>query len=177
VSSIFTRIASLISLVVLVILTALAALTLSACQNWNGEPIDANDLSYANTTITITGLADKPFKITPTELAKLDCVNNMIETKNSYNNTVRVQATGPLLTSFIESQNANLSDFSSVKIVAADGYKVELTPDDLATKKYVLAIRTGDEPLKGEEIPLRLISPDTKSSYWVSGIKELEFIR
>jgi hypothetical protein len=160
-------------LLIISVICALAA-ALSAC-GWAGEPADASDLAYKDDMITVTGLTDEDFTITPADLAKLDCVDREVKTKNSWGNEETDRATGPLLTIFIESKGRKAEDFQGIKIIASDGYFADLTQSDLKEKRYVLSFRRGDKPLTTENIPLRLLTPDEESSYWVSGVVKMEF--
>jgi DMSO/TMAO reductase YedYZ molybdopterin-dependent catalytic subunit len=107
----------------------------------------------------------------------MDCVNREIKTKNSYGNEVKVKATGPLLSEFIDKRGGDvkIEDIDAVSFRAADGYKIDLTTDELKKVKTILTIRYGDKPLSGDAQPLRIVTTGTESSYWVSGVERIDF--
>jgi hypothetical protein len=162
------------SKITLITILGFIVFALSSC-GWSAEPGDASDLAYKNDEITVSGLKDEDFTITATDLAKLDCVDKEVRTKNSWGNTETQQATGPLLTAFIAAYGREPSDFSEIRFIATDGYYADIVGDDIKDKRFVLSFRSGADPLTTENIPLRLLTPDDESSYWVSGVSEIEF--
>lgn len=69
---------------------------------------------------------------------------------------------------------AGVSDFSTITAVAADGYAIEITKDEL--EGGIIAMKDNGEwiakvtPDKG---PIRLICPKTPGNRWVFSIKEI----
>ncbi len=90
--------------------------------------------------------------------------------------------TGVLLTDFVEA--FRLGDARRLRFIAADGYSVFLTPEDMRAKDYLLVTRFQGDPMTlANKGPLRLVVPadeqavleGTKSgAEWVWSIVELQ---
>jgi DMSO/TMAO reductase YedYZ molybdopterin-dependent catalytic subunit len=70
---------------------------------------------------------------------------------------------------------AGVTDYSSITAVAADGYAIDITRDELQDAIVALK-RDGEwltevEPDKG---PIRLVSPNTPANRWVFQLQELQ---
>jgi hypothetical protein len=147
----------------------LLLLLLCAC----GKKADIS--AYGDTPITISGLADKDFTVTPNELAKLPCVSRTATGATAKAGTVN--ATGPLLETFLEQYGFKESDFSKIRFIADDSYKVVLKDEYLTDYEVVLAISSGSEPLPSEQQPLRILIPEAESSMWEYSVVRIEFVR
>ena len=71
-------------------------------------------------------------------------------------------------------EKAGVTEYSTVTATAADGYAIEITPDELADA--IIALKRGGEwitkaePDKG---PVRLVCPETPANRWVFQIQEI----
>lgn len=75
------------------------------------------------------------------------------------------------------------SGFERLRLIAADGYTVFLTPEDLAERSYLLATRFQGEPVPADRLgPLMLVVPedeqavlagDPSMTQWIWGIVEI----
>lgn len=163
------RIARLPVLLLFILLFLLPALS-TACGN--GKP----DISaYQDTPISISGLTDEAFEITPAELMEMECVSESDTGKSEKAGTV--EGYGPSLDTFLEQYGKERSDFEKIRFIAKDGYKKTLWGELLKNDQIVLSLSDGDKPLSDSEEPLRLIVPGAESSYWVYGVIQIEFIR
>lgn len=131
--------------------------------------------AYADTPITISGLTDEEFTITPRELAELDCVSRTATGATAKAGTV--SAYGPLLDTFLEQYGCQASDFYKIRFLCADEYKTVLKDEYLTDYEVVLSIAAGDEPLSETCQPLRLLIPEAESSMWAYSVIRIEFER
>jgi hypothetical protein len=150
----------------------LAVLLLCSC----GGPVTVSaDISaYGDTPITISGLLDQDFTVTPHELAGLECVQMSGSGKTE--KAGNVTAVGPLLETFLTHYGKSKSDFSRVRFYARDAYKISLNEEYLTNYNVVMSVARGDEPLPPDQQPLRLFIPKAESSNWIYAVIRLEFI-
>ena len=130
---------------------------------------------YADTPITIAGLTDEEFTVTPAELAALECVSRTAAGKTAKAGTVN--ATGPLLDTFLEQYGKRTSDFERIRFIASDFYRVVLKDEYLTEYEIVLAVSNGNAPLIEEHRPLRILIPDADSSMWEYAVVRIEFVQ
>ena len=148
-----------------------AALLLILCACGGGKTADIS--AYGDTPITVSGLTDEEFTITPNELSQLECVSRTATGATAKAGTVN--ATGPLLDTFLAQYGCKSSDFYKIRFLCADNYKVVLRGDYLTDYEVVMAVSSGSEPL-GEGIqPLRLLIPEAESNMWAYSIVRIEF--
>ena len=153
----------------LILLAITLTCLLTSCRS------GAADISeYGDTPIEISGLADENFTITPGELASLECVSRTASGKTAKAGTVN--ATGPLLDTFLEQYGKSTSDFERIRFIASDHYRVVLKDEYLTEYEVVLAVSNGNEPLIAEHRPLRILIPDADSSMWEYAVVRIEFV-
>lgn len=132
------------------------------------------DLSaYADTPITVTGLTDEPFTVTPAELAQLKCVDAKARGNSDKAGTVR--AHGPLLSALTEAHGRSLDEFYYVRFAASDGYDVTINALIWDSYDVILSISNGSEPLAERQRPLRVVIPGYNSGKGVQLVTEIRF--
>ena len=152
-------------------LCVLLSLLLCACGK---VKVTADISAYENTPITVSGLEEEEFEITAGELSQLDCVGRTSQGRTAKAGTVN--AVGPLLTTFLEHYGKQVTDFSRIRFIAKDGYKITLKDAYLTDYDVVLAVSEADDPLSDTQNPLRLVIPGAESGMWAYGIIRIEFV-
>lgn len=151
----------------LIPILALLFLLLCACDK-------AADISpYGDTPITIVGLTEEDFTVTPNELAALESVSRTATGATAKAGTVN--ATGPLLDTFLAQYDCKMSDFYKIRFIASDNYKVVLRDEYLTDYEVVLAVSGSSEPLPESQWPLRILIPDAPSNMWEYAVVQIEF--
>ncbi len=145
-------------------------LLLTAC---GGGGADISD--YGDTAITISGLTEEEFTITPNELAQMECVSRSATGATAKAGTVN--AYGPLLDTFLAQYGCTAADFYKIRFLCADAYKVVLKDEYLTDYEVVLAVSYQDEPLPESFQPLRLLIPEAESNMWAYSVIRIEFER
>lgn len=148
----------------------LTCLLLGSCSG--SVTVKADISAYGDTPITISGLSDKDFTVTPNELAQLDCVKMTATGKTEKAGTVT--AAGPLLDTFLAQYGKSRSDFSKIEFYASDKYEITLDSEFLTNYKIVLSVARGNAPLPVKEQPLRLLIPKADSHYWIYAVIRIE---
>ena len=152
------------------IIAAFAVLiTLTAC----GTKLP--DISeYGDTPITIAGLAEEEFTVTPNELAKLDLSDSAVRGKTE--KAGRVSGIGPTLITFLEYYGRTADEFKYIRFTAKDEYRITLRGDKHTDDVVLMAIAGNDKPLAEAERPMRLIIPTAESNQWIYSVIRIEFI-
>ena len=150
----------------------IATLLLASCTSSR----TAADISeYIDEEITISGLLDEEFTITPGDLLELECVSRTATGATAKAGTV--SATGPLLDTFLAQYGYKASDFDRIRFLAKDAYRTLLRNEYLTDYDVVLAVSSGKEPLAEDLRPMRLLIPEAESSMWIYGVVRIEFER
>lgn len=156
---------------VAIILALLICLT--GCSGTAKMKADISE--YGETPITISGLTDEEFTVTPNELAELDCVSRTATGATAKAGTV--DAVGPLLNTFLAKYDVTIEDFDRIRFIASDEYKTVLKGEYLTDYEVVMAVASGSEPLSSDEQPLRILIPEAESNMWVYSVIKIEFVR
>lgn len=152
------------------ILAALAlALLLCGC---GAVKVTADLSAYADAAITVTGLTEEPFTITPRELSQMDCVKQTI--KSSVEKVGTVTAVGPLLETLAAQYGREMSEFRVVRFLGGDGYKTVLKDSQLQ-QDIILSVASGSQPLEEQYQPLRVVIPSGATAQWTYQVLEIEF--
>lgn len=130
--------------------------------------------AYGDTPITISGLTNEEFTVTPNELMVLKCVGRTATGETAKAGTV--SAYGPLLNTFLAQYGKTQTDFKKIVFTASDDYRVAIAGDHLAQYEIVLAIADGNEPLSASCQPLRLLIPGAESGMWEYAVVHIEFV-
>jgi hypothetical protein len=138
-------------------------LTLTACSP---KP-DLGD--YGDTPITIAGLTDEEFTVTPLELSKLPLTSKSASGSSAKAGTVK--ALGVELKTFLASCGIAPEDIKLVRFIAYDEYRVTLHGQGVQNWDVILSISA----LSANEQPLRLLIPQAESSQWIYGVVRIEF--
>ena len=158
------------SFTVLSLILIASALALTACG-----PESADISAYENDGIVVSGLLDEDFTITPKELLALECVSRSATGATEKAGTVN--ATGPLLDTFLAQYGYKAADFDRIRFFASDEYRTVLRGDYLTDYEVVMAVSSGTEPLAEGQRPMRLLIPEAESAMWIYAVVRIEFVR
>jgi len=145
------------------VLVLVLVLVLAGC----GSSVDVS--GYEDQAITIVGLTDEEFTVTPAELAKLELASGKATGATAKAGTVK--AKGPTLKTFIEHYGRSPEDLKIARFIAKDEYRVTLHENGIQNWNVILSISS----LSESEQPLRLLIPEAESGQWIYGVVRIEF--
>lgn len=124
--------------------------------------------------LRIRGDVESPTSYTYQELAKMEqmTLDEVMMEKSTGEDEV-TSWSGVALSDLLS--EAGAGDFSTLTALAADGYAIEITADEL--DNAIVALRDSGEwiadvsPDKG---PIRLVTPDTPANRWVFQLQEIQ---
>jgi DMSO/TMAO reductase YedYZ molybdopterin-dependent catalytic subunit len=147
------------------ILALVIPMLLSACGG--GAP-------KVDWTLSVSGEVSTPLEYSFDELAKMDMVNldDILMEKSRGEDEVR-SFSGISLATILDQAGAP-EDFSTITAVAADGYAIEISKDEMVDG--IVAMKQSDEWIVDAEPdagPIRLVFPSTPANRWVFQITEI----
>jgi hypothetical protein len=77
---------------------------------------------------------------------------------------------------FQEFAGISQKDPQAIRLIAGDGYSIEVAKDILQSREIILAYEVDDQPLEGWEKPLRSVVPDVFEMYWVKNLEKIEVV-
>jgi hypothetical protein len=164
---------------VLAALVAVVVLGVGGVFAYNAlRPADFS--AYANSGISISGLEEEDFLITPAELAKLDIVELSAtgsgKGEHGESKAGTVQAYGPSLETLVEAHGHSLDEYRIIRVYCKDGVASSLKPEELGDAVVILSVAKGKEPLDPYMWPMRLVIPEGESGSWNYGVMRIEFV-
>jgi hypothetical protein len=138
--------------------------------------------AYGKSGISISGLTDDDFIVTPEQLNALELVSlsatGVGMGEGGQSKTGVVKAYGPTLSTFLAQYGYKLEDFRSITFYCKDGYSSVIRPSRLEDPKpdIILSTAADKEPLEPYQRPLRLVIPGGSTGSWCFGILRIEFI-
>ena len=146
-------------------LILILGLTLTACGG--GAP-------KVNWTLEVSGAVETPLTLSYADLTKMPQkeMADLLMQKSLGEDEVASWSGAVLDDIFAQ---AGVTDYASVTAIAADGYAVEISNDEL--QDAIIALKkdgqwiTKAEPDKG---PIRLVCPETPASRWIFQIQKIQ---
>lgn len=148
------------------VVAALLALTLTAC---GGAP-------NVDWELSVTGDVSNPITLNYKELTEMEQKDlNEILMEKSLGEDVVTSWSGVPVDAIFE--QAGVGEYSTVTAVAADGYAIEVTKDEM--QGAIVALQTSGEWIPNVEEeegkgPIRLVCPETPANRWVFQLQELQ---
>lgn len=124
--------------------------------------------------VKITGAVDTPLTVSYAELTKMPQTDltDVLMQKSTGEDEVHSFSGVPLAALF---EKAGASDVNLITAVAADGYAIEISKDEL--KDGIIALKADGEwiaEVDKDHGPLRLVFPHTPANRWVFQIQEIQ---
>jgi hypothetical protein len=105
--------------------------------------------------------------------AELRTVKNISSSGEEKVNEVK----GVLLETILSKNGIHQKDYNSIRLVAGDGYAIDVPYDIISEKDIVLAYIFDGEVLDNKKMPLRAAIDDVRSMYYVSNLSEIVLTR
>jgi DMSO/TMAO reductase YedYZ molybdopterin-dependent catalytic subunit len=143
-----------------------ASLVLAGCGGGGAPKVDWD--------LSVTGDVAEPLTLSYDELAKMELIelNDVLMEKSTGEDEVTSWAGVPLADVF---ERAGVSDPSSITVLAADGYAIEVTRDEL--QGGIVALKDAEgwiAETAPDDGPIRLVTPQTPANRWVFQLTEIQ---
>ncbi|MGF7058491.1 molybdopterin-dependent oxidoreductase [Brassicibacter mesophilus] len=158
---------------VILIMSLILALSIAACAKSN-EPIDVvGDVEI----IAISGLQDEVIVLNIEEIKSVEPVTKDVISISSSGEEKKYKATGALFETILQKYNKSQKDLAGIRLVAGDGYSIDVPSEVLKSRDVILAYEIDGKPLDEKSKPIRIVVPDERAMYWVRNLSEIEIIK
>lgn len=146
------------------------ALTLFGCGTDNTD--SGNGLSYDG-DLLITGL-DEEISIPFNDIYAMDTVTETLSSITSDGETIETEVTGVKLNAILADYSYSEEDFSVIRLIAGDGYAIDVPQEMLQNTDMILAYEIFGEKIGDKKMPLKSAIGDVRSMYWVNNLVEIQ---
>ncbi len=143
---------------------------------FTGAAVDAAGHSESEQYVTIANLEQDPIKISLADLQEFSAVNVTVTAVNASGRENTFDAEGVLFADVLTALGFDQAELQAIRLVAGDGYSIEVAQDILAIRDILLAYSIDGEPLAADAQPLRAIIPEERAMYWVRNLVTIEVL-
>jgi hypothetical protein len=161
-------------LALLLVLT-LAAVACSASVE-NGSEAQEQPGSQEGEKIVISGLESTDIEITVGEIKDLASVTVEATSVSSSGEENQYTVTGPLFDDLLKKYGKSQKDLAAIRLVAGDGYSIEVPPEVLQSRDLILAHTIDGQPLDEKTSPIRTVIPEERAMYWIRNLVKIEVL-
>ena len=158
--------------VVLAVVLIMSAVLCGCAKETETAAADA-DSPEDEATLTVSGLDGDDITITLSEIMAMDAYDGRVEGADSAGEPVEYDVKGAYLADLLEQNGYAQSDFAGLRVIASDGYSIEVGADILAARDVILGYEMDGEPLDEGNAPLRVFIPEERAMYWVRMVTEI----
>lgn len=149
-------------------------LCLSACAS--SETGGQADSSADDEKIIITGGDIGENEILIAEIMKLPVIAKEVTSVDSAGDESTFAIKGALFSDVLGTLGMEQKTLSAIRLVAGDGYMIEVPPEILAVREIIIAYEIDGKPLEEKTKPARLIIPEERAMYWVKNLVKIEIL-
>lgn len=164
--------------IIAMLMVVLSVFMLSGCGK-NSVKTSGDKASGKHTyegSLKLTGL-DEEFEVAYNEIYAMETITEHMKNITSDGEVKEVDVTGVKLDDILTSKNISQKDFETIRLIAGDGYSIDVPKDIIAEKDIVLAFEFDGQPLEEKVMPLRAAINDVRSMYWTSNLVEINFVK
>ena len=125
-------------------------------------------------TFYITNLTQDPIAFSIQDLEGFENVEKTVTAVAASGRESVFTARGVLLADLLASQGFAQGDLEAIRLIAGDGYSIEVGAAILRNRDILLAHTIDGEPLNEESRPIRAIIPEERAMYWVRNLTSIE---
>ncbi len=124
--------------------------------------------------LKFTGLSED-FSIDYNDIYAMDAITVNVKNVSSEGEEALYEVTGILLDTLLAEHGYSQQDMGSIRLVAGDGYAIDIPQDIVQSKDIILAYIFDGEKLDDKAMPLRAAIDDVRSMYYASNLSEIQF--
>lgn len=159
------------NIVLVMCIIIIAAVIFTGCSS----EYTKSDAQPQEDTFSITGL-DGDITLTLSEIKALEPFEGRVEGADSEGNPVEHDIKGGRFLDLLEQNGYAQSDFAGIRIIATDGYSIEVSQDILKARDIIIGYEMDGQPLDERNAPFRVFIPDERAMYWVRMVNEINVI-
>ncbi|SDK16410.1 molybdopterin-dependent oxidoreductase [Natronincola ferrireducens] len=160
-----------------ILLILIIGLTLSGCSTTSQEEaVISTGGETIDEKIVLAGLEEKEIEITVESLKNYETITREVVSVNSSGTENRFAVTGSLLEDVLQDLGHSQKDLKGLRLIAGDGYSMEVPKEVVGHREIVLAYEVDGEPLDQKSRPIRVIVPQERAMYWVRNLTRIEVL-
>lgn len=137
----------------------------------------ATGMIFADSSIlTIEGLFEEALSVSVSMLETLPKETVDVVAVNSAGEETPFTAAGALFSDLLAQYDQEQDHVLSMRLVAGDGYSIDVPAEVLASRQIILAYQIDGMPLGEDSAPLRVIIPGERAMYWVRNLSKIEVL-
>lgn len=136
-----------------------------------------DEATQAHSKLTISGLEQGEIEITESEVMDLESVTAEATGVDSAGKETTKTVKGVLLNTILQTKGASQDDLFAIRLVAGDGYQIEVPKEVLNTRDIIIAYEMDGQPLEDKAKPFRAIIPNERAMYWVRNLISIEVLK
>ena len=146
-----------------------------------GPAVLLADIStYEDVKITIEGIGNKPFTVTPGELADMKKTSVKVDVSQGElaegEEPELGKAVGPTLDTFLKKYGKTKDDFKSMRAYA-ENEESKAYVKTMKDKTLILSVANGRKPLGEKEAPLRIAVEGESTEEWYGWVRKIVFVK
>lgn len=131
---------------------------------------------FAVEKFAITGLGEDRITVSVEKLKELPAVEKEVVSEDSSGDKNYYKVKGALLSDLVSDLGESPDRINSVRLIAGDGYSIEVPEQIMKNKKIILAYEIDGELLYEKSRPVRAVIPGERSMYWVKNLVEIKVV-
>lgn len=170
------RILQFIALLLALVLIAASCSIPAAGPTENGSEAGEQPAGQEGEKIVISGLESTDIEVMVTEIKDLESVTIDATSVSSSGEENQFTVTGPLFDDLLKKYGKSQGGLVGIRLVAGDGYSIEVPADVLQSRDLILAHTIDGQPLDEKTRPIRVIIPDERAMYWIRNLVKIEVL-
>ena len=124
----------------------------------------------------ISNLKEQDITISVEELKELPVVEKDVTSVDSSGDEDDYFVKGALLSDLLESKGASKADLKAIRLIAGDGYSIDIPEPVLKNRQIILAYEVNGKPLPEGIKPVRVIIPEERAMYWIKNLTKINIV-
>ena len=133
-------------------------------------------IACAGDSVTVSGLLAEDVMVPLTLIKELRQITEEVVPVTSAGVESHYAATGAVFSDLLAHYGKRQEDILGIRLVASDGYSIDVPRDILMERQIILAYIVDGMPLEQDGESLRVVIPGERAMYWVRNLSRIEVI-
>ncbi|WDV45632.1 molybdopterin-dependent oxidoreductase [Clostridiaceae bacterium M8S5] len=158
---------------ILLIMMVVIALSVVGCKD---KSVNSDEANNTSSNITITGIKGEEITLTIDEIKDYKEVSQTVKVVTSSDEEKTYDVKGVTLNEILKKHDKSQADYNAVRLIAGDGYSIEVPKEVIAIRELILAYEINGKPLDEKSKPIRIMLTDERSMYCLRNLSKIELI-
>ncbi|MFA7216252.1 MAG: molybdopterin-dependent oxidoreductase, partial [Bacillota bacterium] len=170
------RILQFLALLLVMTLVAVACSAPVEAPAETGNGAEEQPSGQEGEKIVISGLESTDIEVIVEEIKDLKSVTVNATSVSSSGEENQYTVTGPIFDDLLKKYGKSQDDLSGIRLVAGDGYSIEVSQEILQSRDIILAHTIDGQPLDEKTRPIRVVIPEERAMYWIRNLVKIEVL-